>query len=205
MREEQALSNSVMTFENLEELLALLDESIETHSKMIKRYEDRLGVLLRLARESNDPRLQSVSAQIPMPTSNGGDSDPSATAANAAKKDDKKKNDKKKEGPEEKGWIVLESEDLSLKIASGTEVQLASNEISILFKTIETLKSKIAPLESSRKLLSELPSQGFKADRRIRIVFKDSIPKYVLPTTDAQNTLTKKFRYGEAFRIAVLK
>ena len=175
-----------MTFESLNEVLALLDQSSEIHSKMIKRYEDRLGVLLRKAKESNDPRLQSISNQAPS--------------------DERKKKDEKKREPgEEKGWVVLESEDHSLKIATGSESLISSNEISILFKVIETLKSKLPALESSRKLLSELPSQGFRGDRRFKIVFKDGLPKYVIPSTDAQSTQDRKFRYAEQFRIAVLK
>ncbi|HYB04823.1 MAG TPA: hypothetical protein VED17_10190 [Nitrososphaerales archaeon] len=200
MREELILAHSVMAFENLNEVLAVLDQSIETHSKLIKRYEDRLGVLLRLARESNDPRLKSAGSQIPMPGMGGGDMEPRGGS------NDKKKQDKKREqGNEEKGWIVLESEEHSLKLATGSEALIASNEISILFKIIETLKSKLPALESSRKLLSDLPAQGFRTDQRLRVVFKDGLPRYVLPTTEAKVENQKKFWYQESFRIAVLK
>ena len=201
MREELILAHSVMAFENLNEVLVVLDQSIETHSKLIKRYEDRLGVLLRLARESNDPRLKSAGSQIPMPGMGGGDMEPRGGGSN-----DKKKQDKKREqGNEEKGWIVLESEEHSLKLATGSEALIASNEISILFKIIETLKSKLPALESSRKLLSDLPAQGFRTDQRLRVVFKDGLPRYVLPTTEAKVENQKKFWYQESFRIAVLK
>jgi len=203
MREELILAHSVMAFENLNEVLVVLDQSIDVHSKMIKRYEDRLGVLLRQARESSDPRLRSAGNQIPMPSTGGSEPD----LRTAVRPDDnKKKQDKKRDqGGEEKGWIVLESEDHSLKLATGSETLIASNEISILFKIIETLKSKLPALESSRKLLSDLPSQGFRADQRLRVVFKDGLPKYVLPTTEAQTQNQKKFWYQESFRIAVLK
>jgi hypothetical protein len=202
MREELILAHSVMSFENLNEVLVILDQSIETHSKLIKRYEDRLGVLLRQARESNDPRLKSAGSQIPMPGM-GGDFD----ARGGGNDSNKKKQDKKKDqqSGEEKGWIVLESEDHSLKLATGSEALIASNEISILFKIIETLKSKLPALEASRKLLADLPSQGFRADQRLRIVFKEGLPRYVLPTTEPQAQNQKKFWYQESFRIAVLK
>jgi len=202
MREELILAHSVMAFENLNEVLAVLDQSIETHSKVIKRYEDRLGVLLRQARESSDPRLKNAGSQIPMPGIAGAELEARSKNDN----DNKKKQDKKKDpSGEEKGWIVLQSEDHALKLATGSESLIASNEISILFKIIETLKSKLPAMESSRKLLSELPSQGFRADQRLRVVFKDGLPRYVLPTTEAKSQNQKKFWYQESFRIAVLK
>ncbi len=204
MRDELILAHSVMAFENLNEVLAVLDQSIDIHSKMIKRYEDRLGVLLRQARESSDPRLKKAGSQIPMQGLGMDDSESRIITGN----NDKKKQDKKRgeqQGGEEKGWIVLESEDHSLKLATGSEPLIASNEISILFKIIEALKSKLPALESSRKLLSDLPSQGFRADQRMRIVFKDGLPKYVLPTSEPVPLNQKKFWYQESFRIAVLK
>ena len=191
MREELSLTNSVMTFENLNEVLAVLDQSTDIHSKIIKRYEDRLGILLRLARESTDPRLKSVSSQIGSP--------------GEPQEQKKRKDDKKGQPPEEKGWILLESEDHDLKLASGSESAITSNEISILFKIIESLKAKLPALEAARKLLSEMPSQGFDANGRFRVVFKDGLPKYVLRTAEARNTQQKKFWYAETFRIAVLK
>jgi len=199
MREELLLAHSVMAFENLNEVLAVLDQSIDIHSKLVKRYEDRLGVLLRLARESTDPRLKSAGNLIPMPGMGVGEAEPRGGS-------DKKKQDKKRDqGGEEKGWIVLETEDHSLKLATGSEALIASNEISILFKIIETLKSKLPALEASRKLLSDLPAQGFRADQRLRVVFKDGLPRYVLPTSEARTENQKKFWYQESFRIAVLK
>jgi hypothetical protein len=198
MREELILSNSIVAFENLNEVLLALDQLIEVHSKMIKRYEERLGILLRQARESNDPRLKSVGSQIPMPGMSDGYIDPKSI-------DKKKKDDKKREPGEEKGWILLESEDHALKLATGSEAQIAANEISILFKVTEALKSKLPSLESASKLLSDLPSQGFRADQRLRVVFKDGLPKYVLPTTEPKAQNQKKFWYQESFRIAVLK
>ncbi|MDA4130633.1 MAG: hypothetical protein OK457_07670 [Thaumarchaeota archaeon] len=191
MREELGLSNSILTFEHLNEVLAIMDQSVDTHSKMIKRYEDRLGILLRLARESSDPRLNSMSAQLSNPS--------------AGIDDRKKKDDRKKETSEEKGWITLESEDHTLKLAGGSDTAKVSNEISILFKVLESLKAKIPALEAARKLLSELPSRGFDANGRFRIVFKDGLPRYVLPSTEARVEHQKKFWYAETFRIAVLK
>ncbi|MFI5420321.1 MAG: hypothetical protein ACHQ1H_05085, partial [Nitrososphaerales archaeon] len=165
------------------------------HSKVIKRYEDRLGILLRLARESSDPRLMSAGSQIPMPG-----------AGNFDQPDQKKKKDDKKREPgEDKGWVVLQSPELDLKLANGSETSIISNEISILFKITEALKAKVPALDSARKLLSDLPSQGFDPASRFRVVFKDGLPRYVLPTAEARGTQQKKFWYSETFRIAVLK
>ena len=198
MRDELTLTNSIMSFENLKEVLAILDQSIDIHSKMIKRYEDRLGILLRQARESNDPRLKSVGSQIPMPGVSDGFIDPKSN-------EKKKKDDRKHDPGEEKGWIALESEDHTLRLATGSEAQITANEISILFKVTEALKSKLPALEAAIKLLSDLPSQGFNADQRLRVVFKDGLPKYVLPTTEPKSQDQKKFWYQESFRISVLK
>ena len=195
MREEIGLTNSVMAFENLNEVLALMDQSIENHSKVIKRYEDRLGILLRLARESTDPRLKSAGNQVPMPGAGNGDQPDQK----------KKKDDKKREPGEDRGWVVLQNADHDLKLASGSESSIISNEISILFKITETLKAKVPPLEAARKLLSDRPSQGFDPNSRFRVVFKDGLPRYVLPTAEARTSQQKKFWYAETFRIAVLK
>src|ERR1700726_2974412 len=119
MKEELSLTNSVMAFEHLNEVLAIIDQSIDTHSKVIKRYEDRLGILLRLAKESTDPRLKSAGNQIS-----------AAGMGNGEQQDQKKKkDDKRRETPEERGWVLLESEDLDLKLATGSESLIVSNEI----------------------------------------------------------------------------
>lgn len=192
MREELSLAQSVISFDNITELLAELDRSVETYSKMMKRYEDRLGSLLRVAKDSTDPKLRSVSA------------DQNAILGSDSDQQNKKKKDDKKRDVEDKGWIVLESGDVTIRLANGSETQLISNEISLLFKVIEALKAKIVTIQASRKLISELTAQGFKSDRRLKAVFKDGLPRYLIPSTEA-SVQQRKFRYGEQFRLAVLK
>ncbi|MDG6998649.1 MAG: hypothetical protein JRN15_05990 [Nitrososphaerota archaeon] len=192
MKEELALAQSVISFDSLSDLLAELDHCVETYSKMTKRYEDRLGSLLRQAKDSSDPKLRTVSAESALI----GQSDPD--------QQNKKKREDKKREVEDKGWVVLEAGDVTIRLANGSESQLISNEISLLFKVIEALKSKIATIEASRKLISELTAQGFKSDRRLKVVFKDGLPRYLIPSTEAP-IQQRKFRYGEQFRLAVLK
>ena len=196
MREELSVAHSIISFDDVSDLLTELDESLETYSKLTKRYEDRLGILLRQAKESSDPKLQAVSAEL---GSSSGQSDSDQQEKNKKKKDDKKRD------VEDKGWIVLEAGDHTIRLANGSDTQVLSNEVSLLFKVIETLKSKTAALESSRKMISELTSQGFKSDRKIKVVFKDGLPKYIIPASESSVQVQKKFKYGEQFRLAVLK
>lgn len=192
MREELSLAQSVITFDSLSDFLTELDHCVETYSKMTKRYEDRLGFLLRQAKDSNDPRLRSVST------------DQGTQMGQLEFDQNKKKKDDKKREVEDKGWVVLESGDVTIRLANGSEAQLLSNEISLLFKVIEALKSKTASIEASRKLISELTAQGFKSDRRIKVVFKDGLPRYLIPSTESLLP-QRRFSYVEQFRLAVLK
>ena len=190
MREELSLAHSIISFENLAELLEELDQYIEINAKLTKRYVDRLGYLLRVAKDSADPRLMSVSQDLGMLDSE-------------SENQRKKKNDKKK-APEEKGWISLEDGEHIVRVATGSDAQLVSNEISILFKVVETLKSRIAGLNSSRRLFSNLPSRGFDTTHKLRVGFKDGLPRYLLPSSEA-SVQRNKFRYSESFSISVLK
>ncbi len=99
----------------------------------------------------------------------------------------------------------MEAGDHTIRLANGPDTQIMANEVSLLFKVIETLKSKTAALESSRKMISEMTSQGFKSDRRLRVVFKDGLPRYLIPVSESFVQKQNKFKYGEQFRLAVLK
>jgi hypothetical protein len=54
-------------------------------------------------------------------------------------------------------------------------------------------------------MISELTSQGFKSDRKLKVVFKDGLPKYVLPSAEASVQQHARFRYSEEFRLTVIK
>lgn len=192
MREELGLSQSIISFENFGELLEELDQYIEINAKLTKRYEDRLGYLLRLAKDSNDPRLQNVSRDF------AGLADPESENSGKKKKDDKKRSS------DEKGWITLEDGEQVLRIASGSDALVISNEISILFKVIETLKSRVEALNSARRLFTSLPSRGLDSNRSLRVVFKDGVPRYVIPAGET-SIQRNKFKYSESFTLTVLK
>ena len=113
--------------------------------------------------------MQAVSAEL----GSSGQTDSDQQEKNKKKKEDKKRD------VEERGWIVMEAGDHTIRLANGSDAQILANEVSLLFKVIETLKSKTAALESSRKMISEMTSQGFKSDRRLRVVFKDGLPRYL--------------------------
>lgn len=196
MREELSVAHSIISFDSLSDLLSELDDFIETYSRLTKRYEDRLGILLRQAKESNDPKLQAVSAELGSST---GQADSDQQDKNKKRKEDKKKD------VEDRGWVVMEGVNHTIRLATGSDTQMLANEVSLLFKVIETLKAKSAALESSRKMISEMTSQGFKADRRLRVVFKDGLPRYLIPVADISSQRQKKFEYAEQFRLAVLK
>lgn len=192
MREELSVAHSIIPFDNIDNLLSEIDELTETYSRLTKRYEDRLGILLRQAKESSDPKLQAVSTEMSPPGQ--GESD-----------QDRGKKKEKKRDVEERGWIVLQAGDVNIRLANGSDAQILAGEVSLLFKVIETLKSKIIALESCRKMISEMSSQGFKSDRRLRVIFKDGLPKYLIPASEAAIQVQKRFKYTEQFRLAVLK
>ena len=186
LRTELGLSHSVLVFKNLNELLATLDEYAELHSHAVANYDDRLGHLLR----DQGIKGENLSAlKEPLETED-------------QKKDKKQKGDKKKE-TEERGWFTLGSDEFAIKIGNSS-LLAASNEISSLFRVVELLKAKIVMINSARKLLSELPSKGFRGDQKLRVVFRDGLPKQIIPTNEMEDQQTK-FRYEEQFQIVSLK
>ena len=193
MRKELALPYSLIPFESLEELLSTLDEYTELHTGMAQRYGDRLGYLLR--RTGGGPAEDSLqtSAQI----------DPQEE-----QQQQKKTNGLvmggKKEKRDERGSITLGGEEFSIKVSSGAGNSLVSNEVSVLFKIVEQLKERIAALQVARKLLSDLPTQGFRADQRLLVVFRDGLPRQVIPTNEI-SAQQKRFTFAEHFRMTVLE
>ncbi|MCL4519554.1 MAG: hypothetical protein M1587_10195 [Thaumarchaeota archaeon] len=186
LRTELGLSHSVLVFKNLNDLLATLDEYAELHSHAVANYDDRLGHLLR----DQGIKGENLSAlKEPL-------------EAEDQKKDKKQKGDKKKE-TEERGWFTLGSDEFAIKIGNSS-LLAASNEISSLFRVVELLKAKIVMINSARKLLSELPSKGFRGDQKLRVVFRDGLPKQIIPTNEMEDQQTK-FRYEEQFQIVSLK
>ena len=102
---------------------------------------------------------------------------------------------------DEHGWYLLESEEFTIKVANS--ISLPAAESSQLFKIVDALKARVASLEAARVLLGELPSQGFRPDQRYIVMFKDGLPKQVIPTNESYQQ-QRKFRYSEHFELNVL-
>ncbi|MHB8567132.1 MAG: hypothetical protein ACYC7D_11445 [Nitrososphaerales archaeon] len=190
MRKELALSYSMISFESLDELLSTIDDYIDLHSKMAERYGDRLGYLLRRSGGSASDALQtSFQAELQEESKKPG--------LMGGKKD-------RKGEEHESGWIVIGGEEFSIRVASGVGSSASSNEVSVLFKIVEQLKARTASLKVAQKLLGDLPTQGFRADQRLLVVFKDGIPKQVIPTNEI-SAQQRKFRYADQFRMTILE
>jgi hypothetical protein len=182
-KNELGLTTAIVTFENLDELLQSLEELSELHSKAVTRYDDRLGQLLRGRGFQGEQSFMM----------------PSGDAVEQAKK---AKNDKKG-GGEERGWFTLGTEEFAIKVGNN-ESSFISNEVSALFKVVETLRARITVINMARKLLAELPSRGFETAQRMRVVFKDGVPKQVIPTNEMTGK-QRKFRYVEQFQVPMMK
>jgi hypothetical protein len=193
MNKDLYLSPSLVAFQDLSELLSTVDEYIEAHSAAIANYEDRLGVVLRGAssetRQGSRPFEQ---AEVPIDLQNGGDPQP---------KMDKRKRPSS-EGREE-GWLVLEADETNLKVATGNSSSTAQKQTEALFKIIESLKARLASLDKARKLISSLPGQGFKPNQKIAVMFRDGIPRQIIPMNEIARP-KRKFKYSEVFDIQVL-
>lgn len=191
MRKELSLPYSIISFENLKELISNMEEYIDLHQNIAEKYGDRLGYLLRRSGSSGDAFMQT-SPQ----TDTQSDSDEKPKAAGFM--------GGKKRTLDERGWVVLGTDEFTIRVATGTGNSLTSSEISVLFKIVEQLKAKIASLQLALRLLSELPTKGFRADQRLLVVFKDGLPKQVIPTGET-SAEQKRFRYLEQFQTTILK
>lgn len=188
MKPELCLPNVIISFENLADLSVTLDEYIELHSKMATKFENRLGVLLRGSVEQG-----------------GGGANLQQIDSDADQRGKGKKNPSRRGGDsDDPDWVTLGNEEFSIRIASPRPDSIRNAEVSALFKAVEALKSKLVALEYVRKVLGELPTRGFRTDQRILVVFRDGVPKQIIPTAEAGKQLVK-FRYSEQFQIAMLK
>ncbi len=175
----------ILAFDDLDELLSNLDEEIDLHKKMLARYGDRLGVVLR--------------------DKGGSEAFQKSAAQEAVESDRTQARNKKRGETEEGGWISFESEEYTLKVATTTaNASPSTYEVAQLFKITEALKAKVTALEIAKRFLNDLPSKGFRADQRFFVVFKEGIPRQVIPTNESRGQM-KRFKYAEQFEIAVLE
>ncbi len=186
MNKDLYLSPSLVTFEHFSSLLEEVDDLLDAHNNTIARYEDRLGVLLRgsgsQAKKGMTAFDQDATAESPM--------------------DEQGVQNKGKQGAEQ-GWLVVEEEETSLKVATGSAAATRGKQTEALFKVIESLKARLVSLQKVRKIISELPSQGFNPNQKIVVMFRDGIPRQIIPSYETSKAM-KKFKYSEEFDIQVL-
>lgn len=193
MNKDLYLSPSLVTFEDFSDLLGTVDDYIDAHTKAIAKYEDRLGVVLRGAGGSDARKgMTGFDDSEPGNSQNEGETQ--------AKSDRRRR--PSADGREE-GWLVLEADETNLKVATGSASSTAQKQTEALFKIIESLKARLASLEKVRKLISNLPAQGFKPNQRIVVMFRDGVPRQIIPSYEVSKAV-KKFRYSEQFDIQVL-
>ncbi len=194
MRKELGISPCVIMFENHADLQKTIDEYTEYQRHMVEKYRDRLGVLLRQA------GMPAISQSLQ--SSSQGSDQPSANELSQEQLQQIKKKEAKKQS-DEKGWIVLEADDCSIKIAASSASR-ASGEVSVLFKIVEALNAKVQGLKISSKIIAELPSRGIKPDQRFLVVFKDGLPKQIIPTNETYASQAK-FKYVDQFELTPLQ
>lgn len=101
--------------------------------------------------------------------------------------------------------MSFETEEYTLKVATtGPNSPQSTFTVSQLFKITEALKTKVTALEIARRFLTELPSKGFKSDQKFLAVFREGIPRQVIPTNESV-AQTKRFRYSDQFEISILE
>jgi hypothetical protein len=181
MRNDFQLSLSMITFESLDDVLGSIDDAIDVHHRAIERYSDILGTMLRKSVGENQVQIRQMNA----PPSSG-------------------KSQKDRRSEDEQGWLILEADDYALRVSNGPTTLVDSHKVVALFKIVEALKSKVTSLESARKLMADLPSKGFNANQRISVVFKDGLPRQILPTGET-SAEQPKFGYAGEFQIEPMR
>jgi hypothetical protein len=191
------VSPSVVAFDNLSDVLLTLEDYANIHNEAIGRYRERLGLLLRQREGGNTQGSSDFTL-----------SSDQLLGAELAAQGKNKKDPKKKEKDldDQQGWLVFEASDYALKVASnqGNAAQTASLEISVLFKMVETLNAKVMNLKTAAKMISELPSHGIRADQKFLVIFRDGIPRQVVPTNESGSN-QPKFRFQEVFELEPLE
>jgi hypothetical protein len=196
------LSPSMITFENLDDLLGTIDDSIDIHKRAIERYSDLLGGILRTTLGEGPVHYQ----EQPRPQSQGDQSQhgrfglfkPQPQGSNS------KRPQKGKQEEVSPGWTIIESGELSIKIATGTTSLMNTKKTEALFKIVEALKSKLTTLEIARKSLAELPSKGLRSNQILSVVFKDGIPRQIIPSNESTSQ-RNKFAFEADFEVEPMR
>ena len=173
------LDQSLIPFEDLDDLLKTLDEYMELHQDALQRYGDRLRGLLRMNKGT-------------------GDQLPSATQS--------KDVSQKRRGSDKEPWTVFKLDqegNTNLRIANTSLLAPSAAENTILFRIIESLRVKLQYLEEARKKIAELPTLGHRANQRFLVAFADGLPKQVIPT-DQSYSSENRFQFNEDFVLEML-
>lgn len=188
MKRELELSQNLMQFENLDELLSTIEDSIELHKLAIRKYGDRLGYLLR------DGGSQANAPYDFTPASES-----------VSEQELKKLGKGRKSDSEGESWQDFKEHDFRLRVANRNSE--TGSEVSVLFEVIESLKLKIQDLTNAKKLLAKFPSEGIRANQSFRVNFVYGLPRYVIPAGEQHGSvdLQRKFVYNEQFQISVLE
>ena len=194
MKQDLYLSPSLTSFEDLSELLGTIDDLVDTYRQEIAKYEDKLGQILRGTGggEARQNLMRFDSETGSQELRNPEDVQVRLDRRRRTSSDGR-----------EEGWLVLDAEETNLRVATGGANSAAGKQSEALFKVIESLKAKLASLEKVQRLIGSLPSQGFKPNQKILVLFRDGIPKQIIPANEASKTY-KKFKYSEQFDIQVL-
>ncbi len=177
------LTQNLITFENLTDLLDCLDDSIAHYNSAIERYGERLGALIR---QGKTPRPDS-----------------STTKQNEGNKLEAHQKRPSVLGSKDP-WIVFKpdkKDSVPIFRVANTSVQSpASAESAILYRVIDTLKEKVKVLDSARKTLSDLPPSGIRSDQRFLVSFSDGLPRHIIPTHQSYST-EAKFSFSGEFEL----
>jgi hypothetical protein len=205
MSRDLQLSPSMVTFDDLDDLLGAIDDSIDVHKRAIERYSNILGGVLRTTLgESSVQEIQEESRAPSSADGSHGGSGRFGLFKSQPSGGNVKKVAKDKQDQASAGWTIVETEDFALKIATGTSAQVNSKRTESLFKIVEALKSKLTMLEIARKSLSELPSRGLRANQIIFVVFKDGIPKQIIPSNESASS-RNKFAFQADFDVETMR
>ena len=177
------LGQSLIVFEDLNDLQRTLDEYVDLYKDALQRYGDRLGNLLRLSGGTSE----QVSGGSPQQTQT-------------------KDGSQKRKGSDKEPWTIFKLDkegDVNLRIANIAVLSPTSAENALLFRMIESLKEKLENLKDARKIISELPTLGYRTNQRFLVAFADGLPKQIIPTNQSYST-SGRFQFMEEFEVGLL-
>lgn len=175
-----ALPESMLFFENLEEILSMLDEYVEVHNNAIKNYSEKLGGLIRSEKSSSSdgqrrPTYDEKDLWLLFRIDG----------------------EEQQRGKQEKSGTYL-------RIANVSRYSVDSAEASVLFKIVEILQQRIKILQNARRTVSELSLRGNRSDQVYGVSFAYGLPRHIVPLGQAKATGRSKFVYKDSFKLEAI-